>query len=169
MLGQRHELPRMIAIRLTVLLSIFDARNFTPGGLSRQLMDDCGVMSAMTATDSGKNKFDFLAETCFLQVGRERTVHRAVHMFWKTTSQNHPDACPLQYGAYDRTSRRRTCLASFWLLGGNVPARVCVCRSVIFSRLGYFLCTTVYTCVYCRCNVRNVRASKKLIVPIRSE
>lgn len=33
----------------------------------RELMDDCGVMSAMTATGSGKNKFDFLAETCFLQ------------------------------------------------------------------------------------------------------
>ncbi|CAM9736185.1 unnamed protein product, partial [Pylaiella littoralis] len=34
----------------------------------RELMDDCGVMSAMTATTSGRVKFDFLAETCFLQV-----------------------------------------------------------------------------------------------------
>lgn len=32
-------------------------------------MDDCGVMSAMTATTSGRAKFDFQAETCFLQVG----------------------------------------------------------------------------------------------------
>eukprot|EP00903_Cladosiphon_okamuranus_P016005 g14779.t2 len=34
----------------------------------RELMDDCGVMSAMTATTSGRSKFDFQAETCFLQV-----------------------------------------------------------------------------------------------------
>ncbi|CAM9523334.1 unnamed protein product, partial [Ectocarpus fasciculatus] len=34
----------------------------------RELMDDCGVMSAMTATTSGRAKFDFQAETCFLQV-----------------------------------------------------------------------------------------------------
>ncbi|CAN0296599.1 unnamed protein product, partial [Ectocarpus sp. 12 AP-2014] len=34
----------------------------------RELMDDCGVMSAMTATTSGMAKFDFQAETCFLQV-----------------------------------------------------------------------------------------------------
>ncbi|CAB1117782.1 unnamed protein product [Ectocarpus sp. CCAP 1310/34] len=33
----------------------------------RELMDDCGVMSAMTATTSGRAKFDFQAETCFLQ------------------------------------------------------------------------------------------------------
>lgn len=31
-------------------------------------MDDCGVMSAMTATTSGRAKFDFQAETCFLEV-----------------------------------------------------------------------------------------------------
>lgn len=36
----------------------------------RELMDDCGVMSAMTATTSGRAKFDFQAETCFLQVSR---------------------------------------------------------------------------------------------------
>lgn len=36
--------------------------------LDRELMDDCGVMSAMTATTSGRAKFDFQAETCFLQV-----------------------------------------------------------------------------------------------------
>lgn len=35
----------------------------------RQLIADCGVMSAMTATSAGKSKFEFLAETCFFQVG----------------------------------------------------------------------------------------------------
>ncbi|CAM9719375.1 unnamed protein product [Scytosiphon promiscuus] len=34
----------------------------------RELMDDCGVLSAMTATTSGRAKFDFQSETCFLQV-----------------------------------------------------------------------------------------------------
>lgn len=33
-------------------------------------MDDCGVMSAMTATTGGRAKFDFQAETCFLQASQ---------------------------------------------------------------------------------------------------
>lgn len=42
--------------------------------LSRELMDDCGVMSAMTATTSGRAKFDFQAQTCFLQVSQMDTA-----------------------------------------------------------------------------------------------
>lgn len=46
----------------------------------RQLMDDCGVMSAMTATGSGKDKFDFFAETCFLKVCWKRPTPSIITM-----------------------------------------------------------------------------------------
>lgn len=46
-----------------------DRTSFVALILDRQLMDDCGVMSALTATGNGKERFDSFAETCFHQAG----------------------------------------------------------------------------------------------------
>lgn len=43
--------------------------------LARELLDDCGVMSAMTATSGGKHRFDSLAETCFFQARTSTSNH----------------------------------------------------------------------------------------------
>lgn len=82
-------------------------------------MDDCGVMSAMTATDSGKNKFDFLAETCFLQVGRGRTYRAqrssSAHVLESTRKHLEPYHISPQYGAYDANfEKKNICIIGFF-------------------------------------------------------